>query len=334
MRVFLKKLIFVFPIVIFFVSLGVGSYSIPLDQMVDIILYKISGYTIFNEQLSAQSINVLVNIRLPRVALGLLVGGALAVSGTAFQAVMRNPLVESYTLGLSSGAAFGAALAMAVVTIPIQICAFAFACLSVGISYLAASKNGETSVISLVLAGVVVASVFTAMLSILQISIDPLQLQGLVYWLMGSLHTASWEKLFAVLPYLVVGYAIIYFFRWKLNILSLGEKDAGSLGVNPQKYKLLFIGAATLMASAAVSVTGIVSLVGLMIPHMLRMLFGPDNTKLIPLSFCLGASYLAIVDMISRNLLTYEIPIGIFTTFLGAPYFIFLIRKTREGGWN
>lgn len=334
MRNFLKKLILIFPIVVFFVSLGVGSYPIPFDQMVDIILYKLSGYTIFNEQLSAQSINVLLNIRLPRVALGLLVGGALAVSGTAFQAVMRNPLVEPYTLGLSSGAAFGAALAMAVVNIPVQICAFAFAGLSVGISYLAASKHGETSVISLVLSGVVVASVFTAMLSILQITIDPLQLQGLIYWLMGSLHTASWAKLFAVLPYLFIGYTIIYVFRWKLNILSLGEKDAGSLGVNPQKYKLIFIGTATLLASAAVSVTGIISLVGLMIPHMLRMLFGPDNTKLIPLSFCLGASYLAIVDMISRNLLTYEIPIGIFTTFLGAPYFIFLIRKTREGGWN
>jgi iron complex transport system permease protein len=324
----------ILPIVIFFVSLGVGSYPIPFDQMVDIILYKLSGYTIFNKQLSAQSINVLLNIRLPRVALGLVVGGALAVSGTAFQGVMRNPLVEPYTLGLSSGAAFGAALAMAVVNVPVQLCAFCFAGLSVGISYLAASKNGETSVISLVLSGVVVASVFTAMLSILQITIDPLQLQGLVYWLMGSLHTASWEKLLAVLPYLVVGYATIYFFRWKLNILSLGEKDAVSLGVNPQQYKLLFIGAATLLASAAVSVTGIISLVGLMIPHMLRMLFGPDNTKLIPLSFCLGASYLSIVDMISRNLLTYEIPIGIFTTFLGAPYFIFLIRKTREGGWN
>lgn len=334
MKKFLKKLIMIFPIIIFFISLGIGSYYIPLDQMIDIILYKLSGYTIFNEMINAQSMNVLLNVRLPRVLLGMMVGGALAVSGTAFQAVMRNPLVESYTLGLSSGAAFGAALAMAVVNIPVQICAFVFACLSVSISYLAASKNGETSVISLVLSGVVVASIFTALLSILEIAIDPLQLQGLVYWLMGSLHTASWEKLFSILPYMLVGYTVIYFFRWKLNVLSLGEKDAGSLGINPQKYKLLFIGAATLLSSAVVSVTGIIGLVGLMIPHVVRMMFGPDNTKLIPLSFCLGASYLAIVDMISRNLFTFEIPIGIFTTLLGAPYFIFLIRKSREGGWS
>jgi iron complex transport system permease protein len=164
--------------------------------------------------------------------------------------------------------------------------------------------------------------------------IDPIKLQGLVYWIMGSLHTSSWEKLYSVLPYMLVGFSMIYIFRWKLNILSLGEKDAIILGVNPQKYKILFIFASTLLASSAVSVSGIIGLVGLMVPHILRMIFGPDNQKMIPMSFCLGASYMAVVDTFSRNLFQFEIPIGILTTIIGAPYFIVLIRKTKAGGWQ
>ena len=329
-----EKFILFLPLPVFLISLCIGSYYISVDKIIDLILYKISGYTIFNNVIDANSLSVLFHIRLPRVILSMLVGGSLAVSGTSFQAIMKNPLVEPYTLGLSSGAAFGAALALSFLNVPIQLSAFVFACISVAICYMVASKDGDTSVISLILSGVVISSVFTALLSILQIMIDPLKLQGLIYWIMGSLHTSNWDKVISILPYMLVGFIVIFTLRWKLNILSLGENEAKILGINPQKYKIIFILASTLLASAAVSVTGIISLVGLMVPHVIRMIFGPDNSRLVPLSLCLGASYLAVVDCFSRNLFAFEIPIGIFTTFIGAPYFIVLIRKTRTGGWQ
>lgn len=328
------KFVLLLPIPIFFITLCIGSYYIPITKVIDLIFYKISGYTFFHSVIDMNSINVLFDIRLPRVILSMLVGASLSVAGTSFQAVLKNPLVEPYTLGLSSGAAFGAALALAFISIPVQICAFFFACISVAICYFIATKDGDTSVVSLILSGVVISAVFTAFLSMLQIMIDPMKLQGLIYWIMGSLHTSSWEKVLSVLPYMIIGFSVIYIFRWKLNILALGEKDSIILGINPQKYKLIFIFAATLLASSAVSVSGIISLVGLMIPHILRMIFGPDNGKLIPMSFSLGAAYLAIVDCFSRNLCSFEIPIGIFTTIIGAPYFIFLIRRTKAGGWQ
>lgn len=334
MKKIAEKFVLLLPIPVFLITLCIGSYYIPITKVIDLILYKVSGYTFFHSVIDLNSLNVLFKIRLPRVILSMLVGASLSVAGTSFQAVLKNPLVEPYTLGLSSGAAFGAALALSFVNIPVQICAFFFACISVASCYFIATKDGDTSVVSLVLSGVVISAVFTAFLSVLQIMIDPIKLQGLVYWIMGSLHTSSWEKVFSVLPYMIVGFSVIYIFRWKLNILALGEKDSIILGINPQKYKLIFIFAATLLASAAVSVSGIISLIGLMIPHILRMIFGPDNRKLIPMSFCLGAAYLAIVDCFSRNLFSFEIPIGIFTTIIGTPYFIFLIRRTKAGGWQ
>ncbi|SHH91998.1 FecCD family ABC transporter permease [Clostridium grantii] len=329
-----QKVVMLLPIPVFLITLCIGSYYIPVSKVVDLILYKISGYTIFNSIIDMNSLSVLFDIRLPRVILSMLVGASLSVAGTSFQAVLKNPLAEPYTLGLSSGAAFGAALALSFLNIPVQISAFFFAFISVAICYLVATKDGETSVVSLILSGVVISSSFTAFLSVLQIMIDPMKLQGLIYWIMGSLHTSSWEKIYSVLPYMLLGFILTFIFRWKLNILALGEKDSTILGVNPQKYKIIFIFASTLLASSAVSVSGIISLVGLMIPHILRMLFGPDNRKMIPMSFCLGASYLAIIDCFSRNLCSFEIPIGILTTIIGAPYFIVLIRKMKAGGWQ
>lgn len=333
MKKTLQIFILFLPVPIFFISLCIGSYYISIDNVIDLIIYKISGYTIFNKVIDAKSMNILFDIRLPRIILSMLVGGSLSVAGTSFQSVLKNPLVEPYTLGLSSGAAFGAALAVSFLNIPTQLSAFIFACISVSICYVVATKDGETSIVSLILSGVVVSSVFTAFLSILQIMLDPLKLQGLIYWTMGSLHTSNWDKVIAVLPYMIVGFVIIFALRWQLNILSLGENESKVLGINPRIYKIIFIGASTLLASLSVSVSGIISLVGLMIPHILRMIFGHDNSRLIPLSLCLGAAYLTVVDCFSRNLFSFEIPIGILTTILGAPYFISLIRRTRAGGW-
>ncbi len=330
----LNVILYFIPIPVFLLALSIGAYGLSVPEVIDIILYKISGYTIFNSSLSAPAITALINVRLPRVILSMLVGAALSVSGASFQSLMKNPLVEPYTLGVSSGAAFGAALSMSFLSLPIQISAFVFAMLSITICYSIAQQKGDASVISLILAGIIISSIFTAALSVVQLMVDPLKLQGLVFWTMGAFYTATWEKVFSSIGFMGIGFILIFVFRWKLNILSLGDQEAKMLGVNPKIYKGIIIFAATLLASSSVAVTGIISLVCLMIPHICRMLFGADNKRLIPLSMAFGASYLTLVDIFSRNLFTFEIPVGIFTTFLGAPFFILLLRKVRNAGWN
>lgn len=334
MKIRLDKLIYLSPIFIFFISLSVGSYYIPIKKVIDILTYKLIGYTVFNNILDANSMTILLDVRLPRTILSILIGSALSVSGASFQAILRNPLVDPYILGLSSGAAFGAALSMSFIDLPVQVSAFIFAFISVSVCCFISKKNGQSSITALILAGVVVSSIFTALFYIVQIMVDPLKLRGMVFWVMGGFHTSNWHKVFTTTPYIVVGLFTIYILRWKLNVLSLGEEEALSLGINPEKDKFIIIVAATILASASVAAAGIISLVGIMIPHILRMIFGPDNRKLIPLSICLGGAYLAVVDNISRNLFSFEIPIGIFTTLLGAPFFILLLRKVKVGGWD
>lgn len=334
MKRFIEKVLIILPIPVFLITLSIGAFHIPVDKIVDILIYKINGYTIFNKVLDRESITVLFDVRLPRVILSMLVGAALSVSGASFQALLRNPLVDPYILGLSSGAAFGAALSLYFLVIPTQLSAFIFGCISVGVCYFLSRSRGELSVVALILSGVIISSIFTALLSILQIMMDPLKLQGIIYWTMGSFHTSNWNKVFSCLPLITMGIFAIYILRWRINILALGDREAKVLGVNPERNKIFIIIAATLLASSSVAVSGIISLVGLMVPHIVRMIIGPDNTKVIPISICLGASYIAIVDTLSRSLFTFEVPIGIFTTLLGAPFFIVLLRKTRAGGWN
>jgi iron complex transport system permease protein len=327
-------LLYLIPIPVFLVVLCIGAYKLSIPEVIDIIAYKISGYTFFGSKLEASAIKALIDVRLPRVILSMLVGAALSVSGASFQSIMKNPLVEPYTLGVSSGAAFGAALSMAFSFLSVQVSAFLFAMLSILISYSIAQQKGEAPVISLILAGIIISSIFTAALTAIQLFVDPLKLQGLVFWTMGAFYTTTWNKVLASVGFMAIGFTLIFIFRWKLNILSLGDQEAKTLGVNPAIYKGIIMFAATLLASSSVAVSGIISLVGLMIPHICRMLFGADNKKLIPLSMTLGASYLAIVDTFARNLFTFEVPVGIFTTFLGAPFFIILLRKVRNTGWN
>jgi len=322
------------PIPVFLIALSIGPYELSIPQVIDIIFYKISGNTIFGSVLASSAITAFADIRLPRVILSMLVGAALSVSGASFQSVMKNPLVEPYTLGVSSGAAFGAALSMAFSFLTVQVSAFLFAMLSIVICYSIAQQKGEASVISLILAGIIISSIFTAALSAIQLFVDPLKLQGLIFWTMGAFYTTTWSKVLGSIGFMSVGFTLIFIFRWKLNILSLGDQEAKMLGVHPAIYKGIIIFAATLLASSSVAVTGIISLVGLMIPHICRMLFGPDNRRLIPLSMAFGASYLTIVDTFARNMFTFEIPVGIFTTILGAPFFIILLRKVRNAGWN
>ena len=333
-KTFFEILVYVSPVIVFIIAMRTGSLDLGFKGIADAVLSRMTGNGIFGTDLADSAKTVIVDVRLPRVLLSLLVGAGLSVSGASFQSIMRNPLVEPYTLGVSSAAAFGAALSMVVPFIPIQGSAFGFAMLSVVFCYLIAGRKGQVSVISLILAGIIISSVFTALLSIIQVIVDPLKLQGLIFWTMGGFYTTTWAKLLGALPLFAAGFIVVFILRWKLNILSLGDKEAKMLGVNPALFKAVILFASTLLASASVATAGIISLTGLMIPHICRMLFGPDNKRLIPLSMTFGASYLTVVDIFARSIFTFEIPVGIFTTFAGAPFFIILLKKVRGAGWN
>lgn len=326
-----KSIFYISPIIIVLIAISCGSQNITIASIIDVICYKISGCTIFNTTLTTNMINIVWNIRLPRIILTLLVGSSLSVSGATLQAILKNPLVDPYTLGLSSGAIFGVALSIIIPVLPRQITAFIFGLLGVMVCYTLSNNNDEISTLALILSGVMVSSVFTALYSLIQLMIDPLKLQGLVYWMMGSFHTSSWNKVYSVIIVLIISLLVIYKYKWRLNILSLEDKEARYLGVNLKKDKMILIFFASILATSSVSVSGVISLVGLMIPHIVRLLFGADNRNIIPVCMCLGGAYLTFVDIFSRSLMSFEVPIGIFTTLIGAPFFIYLLRKSVIG---
>jgi len=273
------------------------------------------------------------DVRLPRIILSFLVGGALASSGNALQALFRNPLVSPYLLGLSSGAAFGAALALATSWLPVQLSAFISGMASVGISFFLARTRKNVSVISLILSGIIVTGIFGSLLTIVQFLTDPFRLQTIVHWTMGNLHNASWAKLRSAAPLILFGTVWLFMLRWRMNVVALGEVETRAVGLNPGREKVLILVPATLVASASVAVSGVIGLVGLVVPHMVRMILGPDNRIGVPACFVFGGTFLLIVDDASRALASFELPIGIFTTLIGGPFFIYLLKKSRIG-WD
>jgi len=320
------------PLPAFFISLLIGTYPFPIEDVIRVV-----ASNIFNLNADYPNVynTIVFDIRLPRILLAMMVGTALSVSGATFQGIFRNPLVSPFILGISSGAAFGAALSIGIFPeIPVQIGAFFFSLVAVGLAYFMSRIKGKTPVVSLVLSGVIVSAIFGSLLAIIQFSIDEKSLQSIVYWNMGSLSTACWSKFEHSFPLVAIGCLIILVLRWKLNVLALGEEEARSVGMNSELYKSIFILASTLAASAAVAVAGIIGLVGLIVPHMIRMIFGPDHKTLIPLSMTFGASFMVLVDDFARAALSFEVPVGVITTLLGAPFFIYLLRVTRGGGWE
>jgi iron complex transport system permease protein len=281
--------------------------------------------------LNSSESTIIIDVRLPRILLVFFTGGILAVSGAAFQAIFRNPLVDPYILGLSSGAAFGAALGLAVAVIPVQVSAFVFGLLAVGLSYFMARKHKQISIVSLILAGVITNGIFTSLLTIVQIISDPFKLQGIVHWIMGNFHTASWEKFMIAIVPILLGFIILFFLRWKLNVVAIGDEEAAASGLNPARLKAWVILAATLASSAAIAVSGIIGLYGLVIPHIVRMIFGVDNKSTLILNLLLGGCFLVLIDNISRSMGGFEIPIGVFTMLIGAPFFIWLLKKSNIG---
>lgn len=326
-------LLVIAPLAFIFISLFLGRYPVSVPDVIYILWCKISR-TPCNLPDICQTL--VWDIRLPRAILGALVGGCLSISGAAFQGIFRNPLVNSGILGVSSGAGFGAALAIILFNAiaPIYIFAFAFGILAVILSYLIARVYNATPTIMLVLGGVIVSSVFSALISLTKYVADPMdQLPAIVFWLMGSLASARYQDVaIAGIP-MLIGIGGMLAIRWRINVMSMGDKEAQSLGINPVLNKGIVIACATLATAGAVCVSGIIGWVGLVMPHIGRMLVGNDNRVLIPTSLSLGACFLILVDNLGRMLTGSEIPLGILTALVGGPFFVYLLKRTKGGGW-
>lgn len=314
------------PIILFFASFLMGRYPVSPVDVVKTILSPI-----FPQLTVSSTINTIVwKIRLPRILAALLVGASLSMAGTAFQGIFKNPLVSSDLLGVSNGAGFGAALAILFSGsgIIIQIFAFIFGIISVSITYLISKAYRAGGILILILSGVAISAFFNSLISAIKFVADPEdKLPEIVYWLMGSLASVTMDEIIMIIIPLFIGFIILYLLRWQMNILAMGDEEAQSLGLNPSRVRLIIIAACTLLTSAAVSISGIIGWIGMIIPHMARMVVGPDNKILIPASLSLGASFLLLIDNISRVVISIEIPIGILTAIIGVPIFLYLLRR-------
>ncbi|MDO5087848.1 MAG: iron ABC transporter permease [Comamonadaceae bacterium] len=275
---------------------------------------------------------VLWNIRLPRVAAGLLVGAVLAAAGAAYQGMFRNPLVSPDILGVSAGAGLGAVLGiyMGWPLAGVQALAFAGGLAAVGtVLGIAALVRRHDPVLVLVLAGVAVGALLGAGIALIKTLADPTtQLPSITFWLMGGLNTITHNDLAATLPALLIGLAPMALLRWRINLLSLSDEEAQALGVPVARLRLLLVAAATLATAAAVSLAGIIGWVGLVVPHVARLLVGPDFSRLLPASLLLGGGFLVAADTLARTVASIELPLGILTALVGAPFFLFLLART------
>ncbi len=309
---------------LFLVSLGLGRYTISIDNIVKTLLMQPNIEQVIKD--------VIFKIRLPRVVAAMFVGATLSISGASFQGVFKNPLVSSYILGVASGAGFGAAVAIIIglnITL-VQIFAFIFGIVSVVASFGISKLYKSSSALSLVLSGIVVSSFFSALVSLMKYLADPRDtLPEIVFWLMGSLATVTVDDVIKTVPVIVAGIIGLLLIRWRINIISMGEEEAESLGVDVKKLRGIIIALSTIITAAAVGISGIVGWIGLVIPHVGRMLVGPDYKKLLPVSTVIGAIYLLIVDNIARTITTGEIPLGILTALIGTPFFAYLLWKSK-----
>ena len=315
--------------VCFFGSFMLGRYPIEPWTLIRVLASRVIPVT---PDWPSQVETVLFNVRLPRVLMAALIGAGLSAAGAAYQGIFKNPMVSPDVLGASSGAGFGAALGLFLSFSyqGVSFLAFVLGLSAVGAVCLISSRVKYNQTLGLVLAGMMISSLFTAAVSFLKLVADPNNtLPVITYWLMGSLASIRPKDLAFAAPWIIGGIIPIYLLRWKINVLTLGEEEARCIGVNTSAVRLAVVLCATLITSVAVSVSGLIGWVGLVIPHFARMLVGSDYRKMLPASLLLGASFLLVVDNFARLLATSEIPIGILTAFVGAPFFLWLIL--REG---
>lgn len=327
-------LLIMFLFITLVISIVVGKANITVIQALQILFAKITGNTDILESIKASSISIVWDIRLPRILVGAAVGLGLAVAGVIFQAVLLNPLADSFTVGVSPGAAFGASLALFIniffnVDFSIPLFAF-FGAISalLGVLYLART-DGYASANNLIICGIIISSVLSAAISFIK-SMAGEQVAAIVNWLIGSLAARTWEQAFISLPIILLLSIGCTLFADYLNILSLGDQEARNLGVNVSKVRNAFLIIAALITAISVSVSGIIGFVGLIVPHILRMAIGSDNRFLLPLSGLCGACLLSVADIFARALLQIEVPVGVLTTLLGGPFFFYIFKRRKN----
>ena len=312
---------------LFLLSFVVGRYGVPLGQVVRILL---SGMLPLEQTWTDNMAIAVLNVRLPRILLACLVGCGLSAAGTGYQTVFQNPMAAPDILGASSGACFGAALAILTGQSAVMITVFAFltSLLSVALVYLVGNHTRGNRVVNLLLAGIMVGSLFSACTSYIKLVADPTnQLPQITYWLMGSLSGTRMGTVRFAAVCMAVGLVPLLLLRWRMNLLTLSPDEARAMGVHTDRLRLAVILSSTVLTAAAVSVSGMIGWVGLVIPHLSRRIVGSDCRRLMPMSCLFGAAFLLLVDNMARCLTATEIPIGILTAFVGAPFFIYLMVR-------
>ncbi|MCO5176211.1 MAG: iron ABC transporter permease [Thermomicrobiales bacterium] len=327
-------------LVAFLLNVGVGAVSISPIQVVGILLSHAGIQTdiAFTQQQDA----VLWAIRLPRVTLGLMVGGGLAISGAALQGVFRNPLAEPGLVGVTSGAAVGA-IGMILLGISpfglltIPMAAFVGGAIATGVVYLLARQGGRTEVVTLILTGIAINAIAGAATGYLTFLASDQQLRSIVFWSLGSLGGSTWPAVRSIAPFFIIGVLLMLRLSASLNVLVLGESEARHLGVNTERVRIGVIAIAAMLSGASVAVAGIVGFIGLVVPHLIRLIAGPDHRLLVPVSAIGGAALLMMADLVARTIvIPTELPLGVVTATIGGPFFLWLLHRTRraQGGWG
>lgn len=299
-----------------------GRYPLSFKALEEVFLGRETTSSLYT---------LIMQIRLPRIVIVIICGGALSLAGTIYQSLFQNPLVSPDVLGVSSGCGVGAIIAILFFPkLPhaIQVMAFCGGIIAVMLALFMAQISGGNKVLGLVIAGIVITAIASAVTMLLKYGADPYkQLPTIEFWLMGGFYKANWERVGLILPSIGVGSVILFILRWPLKVLTLGDEEAASLGINVKSIRIITVGAVTLLVAAVVSVAGVISWIGLVAPHIVKLLVGNDLEKEMPMSLCIGASLLLLADTLARSLYAAEIPVSVLTTFLGAPFLAYLLYR-------
>ena len=321
-------------VVLALIAFCVGRFTVSIPDVFRAITNGVFGTT---SDLPATVQTVILQVRAPRVIAAMLVGAALAAAGSAYQSMFRNPLVSPDILGVSSGAALGAVLGIFLSknVLMIQLFAFVGGLAAVGAVYVVGSAlRGHDATLTLILSGVVIGTLLGSFIALLKYLADPYnQLPAITFWLLGSLAAIAPSDLAIATPLVLAGLVPLYLLRWRINLLSLADDEARALGINVGRLRVVVIVAATLVTAAAVAISGIIGWIGLLVPHMARMLVGPQFARLLPMSVLIGAAYLLSVDTLARTMAQIEVPPGVLTAIIGTPFFVWLLA-TAKRGWK
>ncbi len=310
-----------------------GYIEISPLQVIKVVISRITGTSDLLQGMDSVFPYVIMDVRLPRILTSAIVGAGLSVAGVIFQGILLNPLADPYTLGISAGAAFGASIAllldvMFIGCYTVPLFAFVGAVVTLLAVMFISLSGGQTSSNNLILSGIIVAAILSAGISFIKYVADE-QVSIIIFWLMGSFGSKSWTDVFLILLFVLTGFVICLFFARDLNIMTLGDRSAGSLGIETNRLRIVLLVTASLITAGCVSVSGIIGFVGLVIPHLMRFFVGPDNRKLLPASALVGAILLLCADTITRAVLPTEIPIGVLTALIGGPFFCYIFRKRQ-----